>query len=149
MGFEKWVRMLMRKNIRSAPSQSNTSITCRAVFSDGVDRSAILIDLWEAPGWLMSELGSGPELCRRMALSMKLAKQRLGLSKVACVKTFGEPIVDGGEKITCRLPFSLIAQEPRQAHGARNPTTLPAVLAQRSGNARNTLALSPRLAAAA
>ncbi|WP_334402735.1 hypothetical protein [Bradyrhizobium sp. AZCC 2289] len=48
---------------------------------------------------------------------MKLAEQRLGLSKVVCVKTFGEPIVDGGEKVTCRLPFSLIAQEPRQAHG--------------------------------
>src|SRR5229473_6632006 len=43
--------MLMRKNI--------TSITCRAAFSDGVDWSAILIDLWEAPGWLMSELGPG------------------------------------------------------------------------------------------
>src|SRR5260370_14276050 len=52
-----------------------------------------------------------------MALSMKLAEQRLGLSKVVCVKTFGEPIVDGGEKVTCRSPFSLIAQEPRQAHG--------------------------------
>jgi hypothetical protein len=52
-----------------------------------------------------------------MALSVKLAEQRLGLSKVACVKTFGEPIVDRGEKVTCRLPFSLIAQEPRQAHG--------------------------------
>jgi hypothetical protein len=26
-------------------------------FSDAVDWSAILIDLWEAPGWLMSELG--------------------------------------------------------------------------------------------
>jgi len=48
---------------------------------------------------------------------MKLAEQRLGLSKVACVKTFGEPIVDGDEKVTCRLPFSLIAQESRQAHG--------------------------------
>src|SRR5947207_13702440 len=48
---------------------------------------------------------------------MKLAEQRLGLSKVACVKTFGEPIVDGGEKVTCRLPISLIAQEPRQARG--------------------------------
>src|SRR5207342_2793796 len=59
----------------------------------------------------------GPELRRRMALSTKLAEQRLGLSKVACVKTFGEPIVDGGEKVTCGLPFSLIAQEPRQAHG--------------------------------
>jgi hypothetical protein len=54
---------------------------------------------------------------RRMALSMKLAEQGLGLSQVACVKTFGEPIVDGGEKVTCRLPLSLIAQEPRQAHG--------------------------------
>ncbi len=52
-----------------------------------------------------------------MALSMKLAEQRLGLSKVACVKTFAEPIVDGDEKVTCRLPFSLIAQEPHQAHG--------------------------------
>src|SRR5206468_9714463 len=58
----------------------------------------------------------GPELRRRMALSMKLAEQRLGLSKVACVKAFGEPIVDGGEEATCRLPLSLIAQEPRQAH---------------------------------
>src|SRR5712672_912637 len=52
-----------------------------------------------------------------MALSMKLAEQRLGISKVACVKTFGEPTVDGGEKVACRLPFSLIAQESRQAHG--------------------------------
>src|ERR1700676_891360 len=58
-----------------------------------------------------------PELRRPMALSMKLGEQRLGLSKVACVKTFGEPVVDGSEKVTCRLPFSLIAQEPRRAHG--------------------------------
>src|ERR1700716_3115158 len=48
---------------------------------------------------------------------MKLAEQRLGLSKVAGVKTFGEPIVDRGEEVSCRLPLSLIAQEPRQAHG--------------------------------
>ena len=52
----KWVRMPIRKNIRS-PFALNTSLTCRAAFSDGVDWSAILIDLWEAPGWLMSELG--------------------------------------------------------------------------------------------
>src|ERR1700730_7408061 len=64
-----------------------------------------------------SALPPRPELRRRIALSMKLAEQRLSLSKVACVKTFGEPIVGGGEKVTCRLPFSLIAQEPRQAHG--------------------------------
>ena len=51
----KWVRMPIRKNIRS-PFALNTSLTCRAAFSDGVDWSAILIDLWEAPGWLMSEL---------------------------------------------------------------------------------------------
>src|SRR5437879_4481807 len=65
---------------------------------------------------------SGQEACLKdartgtsspVASSMKLAEQRPGLSKVACVKTFGEPIVDGGEKVTCRLPFSLIAQEPR------------------------------------
>src|SRR5882672_12589441 len=61
--------------------------------------------------------GAAPELRRRMALSMKLAEQGLGLSQVACVKTFGEPIVDGDEKVMCRLPFALIAQEPRQAHG--------------------------------
>src|SRR5215207_71145 len=58
-----------------------------------------------------------PELPGRMALSMKLAEQRLGRSKVTGVETFGEPIVDGGEKVTCRLPFSLIAQEPRRARG--------------------------------
>src|SRR5882672_6809329 len=58
-----------------------------------------------------------PELRGRMALSMKLAEQRLGLSKVACFETFGEPIVDGGEKVTCHLPFALITQEPRQTHG--------------------------------
>ena len=52
-----------------------------------------------------------------MALSMKLAEQGLGLSQVARVKTFGEPIVDGLKKVTCRLSFSLIAQKPRQAHG--------------------------------
>jgi hypothetical protein len=46
----------------------------------------------------------GPLLRRRIALSMKLAEQGLGLSQVACVKTLGEPIVDGGEKVTCRLP---------------------------------------------
>jgi hypothetical protein len=34
----------------------NTSITCRAAFSDAVDWSAILLDLWKTPGWLMSEL---------------------------------------------------------------------------------------------
>jgi hypothetical protein len=33
-----------------------TTITCHAAFSDVVDCSAILIDLSEAPGWLMSEL---------------------------------------------------------------------------------------------
>jgi hypothetical protein len=45
----------MRKNF--------TSITCRAAFSDVVDWSAILIDLWEAPGSLMSEkwVKSGPD----------------------------------------------------------------------------------------
>src|ERR1700752_3948908 len=52
-----------------------------------------------------------------VGLSTKLAEQGLGLSKVACVKAFGEPIVDGSEKVTRRLPFSLIAQEPRQARG--------------------------------
>jgi hypothetical protein len=59
MGFEKWVQMLMKK-ISGRPFALDTSITCRAAFSDGVDWSAILIALWEAPGWLMSELG---QLC--------------------------------------------------------------------------------------
>src|SRR3954453_11955549 len=51
-----------------------------------------------------------------MALSMKLAEQRLGFSKVARVEAFREPIVDGSEKVPCRPPFALIAEEPRQAH---------------------------------
>src|SRR5215475_13584513 len=61
--------------------------------------------------------GSRPELCRWAALSMKLVEQGLGLSQVAGVKTFGEPIVDWGEKVTCRLPLALIVQKPRHAHG--------------------------------
>jgi len=48
---------------------------------------------------------------------MKLAEQGLGLSKIARVKSFSEPIIDRREKVSCRLPFSLIAQEPRQARG--------------------------------
>src|SRR5260221_6780193 len=45
------------KKLSGCPFALNTRITCRAAFSDGVDWSAILIYLWEAPGWLMSELG--------------------------------------------------------------------------------------------
>ena len=52
-----------------------------------------------------------------MVLSTKLAEQGPGVSEVGGVKTFGEPIVDRGEKIVCCLAFSLIAQEPRQARG--------------------------------
>jgi hypothetical protein len=48
---------------------------------------------------------------------MKLAEQGLGLSQVACVITFGEPTVDGGEKVMCRLSFALITQQPREARG--------------------------------
>src|SRR5262249_24576798 len=62
------------------------------------------------------EIGPRPELQFRLP-STKLAEQRLGRSKVAGVKTFGEPTVDGSEQVTCRLPFSLIAQESRQARG--------------------------------
>jgi hypothetical protein len=43
------------KKYQVDPSR-NTSMTCRAAFSGGVDWSAILLDLWEAPGWLMSKL---------------------------------------------------------------------------------------------
>jgi hypothetical protein len=32
-------------------------------FPDVVDWSAIPIDLWEAPGWLMSELGHSRRFC--------------------------------------------------------------------------------------
>ena len=42
--------MPMRKNV--------TSTTCRTAFSDVVDWSAMLIDLCETPGWLMSEVGA-------------------------------------------------------------------------------------------
>jgi len=40
-------------------------------FSDVVDWSAILIDLWEAPGWLMSELG-----VRRAKAALSSSKAR-------------------------------------------------------------------------
>ena len=61
-----------------------SSITCRATFSDVIDWSAILIDLWEAPGWLMSVVvksavlsvgrslnsghSQGPSACRKGAM---------------------------------------------------------------------------------
>ena len=38
---------------------------------------------------------------------MKLAEQRPGVSKVVGVKTFGKPIVDGGEDVTWRMHLSL------------------------------------------
>jgi hypothetical protein len=52
------VRSVMSsRRVIDRPFALNTSITCRAAFPNVVDWSAILIDLWEAPGWLMSELG--------------------------------------------------------------------------------------------
>ena len=36
----------------------STSTTCRTAFPDVVDWSAMLIDLCETPGWLMSEVGA-------------------------------------------------------------------------------------------
>jgi len=41
----------------NANEKNITSITYRAAFSDAVDWSALLIDFWEAPGWLISEVG--------------------------------------------------------------------------------------------
>src|SRR5687767_3131743 len=86
-------------------------------------------------------MGQDRKLLAGRPLSMKLAEQRLGLSKVACVKTFGEPIVDGGEKVTCRLPFSLIAQEPRRARGRAQ---FPRLCLLRSRNGQGMLEIRLR-----
>ena len=45
------------EKVSGRPFALNTRMTCRAAFLDGVDWSVILIYLWTAPGWLMSELG--------------------------------------------------------------------------------------------
>jgi hypothetical protein len=52
--FEKAVRTLLRQNV--------ASITSRVAFSGAVDGSALLIDLWRHPGWLMSGLGPKREV---------------------------------------------------------------------------------------
>jgi hypothetical protein len=65
----------------------------------------------------MKVLHGGAGLHEEGERLMKLAEQGLGLSKIACVEAFGEPIVDGREKVTCHFPFALITQEPRQACG--------------------------------
>src|ERR1700751_5078531 len=76
-----------------------------------------------------------------VALSMKRGEQCPRLSQVACVKALREPIVDGGEEVTCRLQFALIAQKPRHAHGS---TQFPGFCLLRSRNYQGALEIRLR-----
>lgn len=76
------------------------------------------------------------------ALSTKLTEQGLGLSQIACVKSFGEPVVDGRKKVTCHFPLALTVQEPRQAGGR---TQFPRLCMLRSRNGQGMLEIRLRL----
>ena len=67
---------------------------------------------------------------------MQLIEQRLGLLQIERVEAFGEPIIDGGEKIAGLIPPALIAPEPRHA---RRRTQFPRLCLLLTSNRKRTL----------
>ena len=56
-------------------------------------------------------------LVKASRLHTEFLEQRLCLFEVLCVEAFGEPAVDGGEKIAAFGTTALVAAQPGEAHG--------------------------------
>jgi hypothetical protein len=53
----------------------------------------------------------------RLSSSRQLVEQRLRLVEIGCVKAFGEPAINGGEKVKGFGAVPLVATEPCNADG--------------------------------
>ncbi len=72
--------------------------------------------------WIFRSLEAVSKEAVRSSLSgVQLGEQRLGLLQIERVETFGEPAIDRSEKRAGRIPFALIAPQPRDANRAQFP----------------------------